>query len=331
MEVEADGRLVTVTHPDKVFFSARGETKADLVRYYVAVGQAALLGVARRPTVLKRFPDGAGGAFFYQKRVPANRPEWVRVTTVTFPSGRHADELCPTEVAHLAWAANLGCLDLNPWAVRAEDLDHPDELRLDLDPQPGVPFGVVRQVALAAHQVLGEHALAGFPKTSGSRGMHVNVRIQPRWGFTEVRRAALALAREVERRLPHLATSAWWKQDRGERVLIDYNQNARDRTVASAYSVRANPEARVSCPLEWSEVPDVEPSDLTMATVPARLAQRGDPSAAIDEVAHCLDSLLDLAARDEREGLGDAPWPPHFPKQPGEPRRSRPTGRQPAG
>jgi len=324
VEVEAGGRRVTVTHPDKVFFSARGETKLDLVRYYLAVGPAALLGVERRPTVLKRFPDGAEGPFFYQKRAPARRPEWVGITTVTFPSGRHADELCPTEVAHLAWAANLGCIDLNPWAVRAEDLDHPDELRIDLDPQPGVPFEAVRAVALGARQVLEEHGLAGFPKTSGSRGMHVNVRIQRQWGFTEVRRAALALAREVERRLPTMATSAWWKQDRGERVLIDYNQNARDRTVASAYSVRANAQGRVSCPLDWSEVADVEPADLTLATVPTRLAERGDPSAAINDVAYCLDSLLDLAARDERDGLGDAPWPPHFPKQPGEPRRSRP-------
>jgi DNA ligase D len=325
VEVEADGHSVTVTNPDKVFFATRGETKLDLVRYYLAVGPGALRGVYQRPTVLKRFPHGAEGDFFYQKRVPAGRPPWIETVTVHFPSGRSAEELCPVDVAHIAWAANLGCLDLNPWPVRRGDVDHPDELRVDLDPQPGVEYAAVRRVALEARAVLGEHGLEGFPKTSGSRGMHVNVPIAARWDFTEVRRAALALAREVERRMPEVATSAWWKEERGVRVFIDYNQNARDRTVASAYSVRANPEGRVSCPLEWEEVPDAEPADLTLATVPARFAASGDPGAGIDDRRYDLTPLLELAARDEAGGLGDAPWPPHFAKQRGEPRRVAPS------
>jgi bifunctional non-homologous end joining protein LigD len=325
VEVEVDGRTVSVTNPEKVFFATRGETKLDLVHYYVAVGPGALRGVYLRPTVLKRFPNGAEGEFFYQKRVPAKRPGWIETVTVSFPSGRSAEELCPTDVAHIAWAANLGCLDLNPWPVRRDDVDHPDELRVDLDPQPGVPFDHVRKVALEARVLLEEHGLRGFPKTSGSRGMHINVPIQPRWGFTDVRRAALALARAVEREMPHVATSAWWKEQRGERVFIDYNQNARDRTVASAYSVRAFPDAPVSCPLEWDEVPDAEPSDLTLATVPDRFARLGDPAAAIDEHRCDLSGLLELAARDEAEGLGDAPWPPHFAKQRGEGRRVAPS------
>jgi bifunctional non-homologous end joining protein LigD len=325
VEVEVDGHTVTVTNPDKVFFATRGETKLDLVRYYLAVGPGALRGVRDRPTVLKRFPHGAEGEFFYQKRVPTSRPPWIETVTVAFPSGRFAEELCPVDVAHIAWAANLGCLDLNPWPVRRDDVDHPDEFRVDLDPQPGVAFDAVRAVALEVRAVLEEHGLKGFPKTSGSRGIHVNVRIERRWDFTEVRRAALALARAVERRMPTVATSAWWKEQRGERVFIDYNQNARDRTVASVYSVRANPEARVSCPLDWDEVPDAEPSDLTLATVPAQFAARGDPGAAIDDEHFDLGPLLELAARDEAEGLGDAPWPPHFAKQKGEPRRVAPT------
>jgi DNA ligase D len=325
INIEVDGHTLTISNPDKVFFSARGETKLDLVRYYFAVAPGALRGVRERPTVLKRFPDGAEGDFFYQKRVPAHRPPWLETVTVTFPSGRSAQELCPVDTAHILWAVNLGCLDLNPWPVRRADVDHPDELRVDLDPQPDVPFSAVRRVALEARAVLEEHTLVGFPKTSGSRGMHVNVRIEPRWGFTEVRRAALALAREVERRLPDVATSAWWKEQRGARVFIDYNQNARDRTVASAYSVRSNPEARVSCPVEWDEVADVEPGDLTIATVPARFASRGDPAAPIDDSAGDLSALLDLAHRDEVDGLGDAPWPPHFAKQRGEPHRAAPS------
>jgi len=329
VDLEIDQHTVRVTNPDKVFFSARGETKLDLVRYYVAIGSGALRGVRERPTVLKRYPDGAEGPFFYQKRVPSHRPEWIETVTVSFPSGRNAAELCPVDVAHIAWAANLGCLDLNPWPVRRADVDHPDELRIDLDPQPDVPFDAVRVTALEARLVLHEHGMSGFPKTSGSRGMHVNVPIEPRWGFTDVRRAALALAREVERRLPDIATSAWWKEQRGPRVFIDYNQNARDRTVASAYSVRANPEGRVSCPIEWEEVPDVDPGDLTIATVPARFAERGDSAEGIDDRRYDLSALLELAERDQREGLGDAPWPPHFAKQRGEPRRVAPSRARP--
>ena len=325
VELEASGRSVKVTNPDKVFFPARGETKLDLARYYVAVGEGALRGVRERPTVLKRYPDGATGEPFFQKRVPASRPEWIETVRVTFPSGRSADELCPVDVAHIVWAANLGCLDLNPWPVRRVDVDHPDELRVDLDPQPGVPYSSVRSVAACAGEVLEEHGLAGFPKTSGSRGIHVNVRVETRWDFTEVRRAALALAREIERRMPSVATSRWWKEQRGDRVFVDYNQNARDRTVASAYSVRANPEGRVSCPVTWDELRDADPADLTIATVPARFAAVGDPSAAIDDHAYSLDGLLELAARDEREGLGDEPWPPHFPKARGEPTRVAPS------
>jgi DNA ligase D len=324
-ELEVAGRTVQVTNPDKVFFPARGETKLDLARYYIAVGDGALRGVFERPTVMKRYPDGSTGEPFFQKRVPEKRPEWLETVRVTFPSGRHADELCPVDVAHLIWAVNLGCLDLNPWPVRRGDVDHPDELRVDLDPQPGVDFDVVRRVAGLIHEVLEEHHLVGFPKTSGSRGIHINVRIEPRWDFLGVRRAALAMARAVERRAPELATSKWWKEERGDRVFIDYNQNARDRTVASVYSVRANPEGRVSCPLEWDEVADVDPADLTLATVPARYAERGDLGAGIDDAVCSLDELLALADRDEAEGLGDEPWPPHFPKQAGEPRRVQPS------
>jgi bifunctional non-homologous end joining protein LigD len=324
-ELEVAGRTVRVTNPDKVFFPARGETKLDLARYYIAVGDGALRGVFERPTVMKRYPDGSTGEPFFQKRVPEKRPEWLETVRVTFPSGRHADELCPVDVAHLIWAVNLGCLDLNPWPVRRGDVDHPDELRVDLDPQPGVDFDVVRRVAGLIHEVLEEHHLVGFPKTSGSRGIHINVRIEPRWDFLGVRRAALAMARAVERRAPELATSKWWKEERGDRVFIDYNQNARDRTVASVYSVRANPEGRVSCPLEWDEVADVDPADLTLATVPARYAERGDLGAGIDDAVCSLDELLALADRDEAEGLGDEPWPPHFPKQAGEPRRVQPS------
>jgi len=326
VEVEVGGRTVAVTNPDKVFFSTRGETKLDLVRYYQAVGEGALVGVRERPTVLKRFPNGAEGDFFFQKRVPEKgRPPWLETVTVAFPSGRSAEELCPVDVAHVLWAVNLGCLDLNPWPVRRGDVDHPDELRVDLDPQPEVPFSDVRRVALCVREVLDEHALVGYPKTSGSRGLHVNVRVQARWDFLEVRRAALALGREVERRMPEVATTKWWKEERGRRVFIDYNQNARDRTVASAYSVRANPEGRVSCPIEWDEVADVAPEELTLATVPARYAERGDPGAAIDDLAFSLEPLLELARRDEAEGLGDAPWPPNFPKQASEPRRVQPS------
>jgi DNA ligase D len=325
--VKIGGRAVTVTNPAKVFFSTRGHTKLDLVQYYLSVAPGALVGVRGRPMTLKRYPDGAAGFFFFQKRAPTPRPAWIKTCRVSFPSGRSAEFAVCTDVAQLAWIINLGCIDLNPWPIRATDIDHPDELRVDLDPTPTASFADVRRVALLVREVLEAHGLRGFPKTSGSRGIHVNVRLEPRWSFQEVRRAALALAREVERRAPKLATSKWWKEER-HGVFIDYNQNARDRTVASAYSVRPNPEARVSCPLEWSEVAAVEPDDLRLDTVPARFKKRGDPGADIDRHAGRLDLLLDLAARDERGGLGDAPWPPHFPKQAGEPPRVQPSRRR---
>ncbi len=322
--VEVCGQELRVSSPSKVFFPERGLTKLDLVNYYVQCERAVVRHLRERPTVMKRWVDGVAGKPFFQKRVPDSAPEWLQTATVTFPSGRHARELVPNDAAHLVWGVNLGVIDWNPWPVRRSDLDHPDELRVDLDPGPGVPFSEVHEVALTVREVLTEHGLEGFPKTSGSRGMHIYVRIVPEQGFEEVRRAALALAREVERRMPHRATSRWWKEER-EGVFIDYNQNARDRTVASAYSVRAVADARVSCALGWEEVPDVDPAELTLETVPARLRELGDPSAGIDEHPERLESLLELAARDEREGLGDAPWPPHFRKQKGEPPRVQPS------
>jgi bifunctional non-homologous end joining protein LigD len=322
--IDVCGQEVRISNPSKVFFPERGFTKLDLVRYYLACEEAVVRHLRERPTVLKRWVDGVAGKPFFQKRVPDSAPEWLQTATVTFPSGRHARELVVNDGAHLAWGVNLGVIDWNPWPVRRADLDHPDELRIDLDPGPGVPFAEVREVALTVREVLADHGLRGYPKTSGSRGMHVYVRIVADQDFTEVRRSALALAREVERRMPGRATSRWWKEER-KGVFIDYNQNARDRTIASAYSVRAVPDARVSCPLEWEEVPDVEPADLRIETVPERLRERGDPSATIDDDPVPLDSLLELAARDEREGLGDAPWPPHFRKQPTEPPRVQPS------
>jgi len=322
--LHASGRELRVSNPDKLYFPKAGITKLDLVNYYLECEDAVVRHLRERPTVLKRWVDGVEGEAFFQKRVPDSAPEWLQTATVTFPSGRHARELVPNDAAHLVWGVNLGVIDWNPWPVRRNDLDHPDELRVDLDPGPEVPFSEVREVALVAGEVLDEHGLRGFPKTSGSRGIHVNVRVVPDQSFEEVRRAALALAREVERRMPGRATSRWWKEER-EGVFIDYNQNARDRTVASAYSVRAVADARVSCPLEWSEVADVEPEELRLTTVPARLRERGDPAAAIDEHAGSLDGLLELAARDELEGLGDAPWPPHFRKRSGEPKRVQPS------
>ena len=318
------GHEVRVSNPDKVFFPERGVTKLDLVNYHIECEQAVVRHLRERPTVMKRWVDGVGGEPFFQKRVPDSAPDWLQTATVTFPSGRHARELVPNDAAHLVWAVNLGVIDWNPWPVRRADLDHPDELRVDLDPTPEAPFAMVREVALGVREVLDEHGLRGFPKTSGSRGIHVYVRVKPEHGFQEVRRAALALAREVERRMPGRATSKWWKEER-EGVFIDYNQNARDRTVASAYSVRAVPDARVSCPLEWEEVAGVEPAELNIETVPVRLRERGDPSADIDKRSASLQPLLELAERDEREGLGDAPWPPHFRKQKGEPRRVQPS------
>ena len=325
VEIKAGGREVRLSSPSKVFFPEPGFTKGDLASYYVEVADAACRHLAERPTTMKRFPDGATGEFFFQKRVPKNAPDWLETATVHFPSGRSATELVGNDAAHLVWAVNLGVIDFNPWPARRSDLDHPDELRVDLDPTPDVGFEEVRRVALIVREVLADHGgLVGYPKTSGSRGIHVYVRVEPRWDFLEVRRAALALAREVERRAPKLATSKWWKEER-HGVFVDYNQNARDRTIASAYSVRPTPDARVSTPLEWDEVPDVEPAELRLDTVPSRLAERGDPSATIDDEHFSLDPLLELAARDEAEGLGDAPWPPHFPKQRGEPKRVQPS------
>jgi bifunctional non-homologous end joining protein LigD len=322
--VEACGRELRVSNPSKLFFPDAGLTKMDLVEYYLGCEEAVVRHLRERPTVMKRWVDGVAGKPFFQKRVPDSAPDWLQTATVTFPSGRHARELLPNDAAHLIWGINLGVIDWNPWPVRSADLDHPDELRVDLDPGPGVPFAEVREVALGVREVLDAHQLRGFPKTSGSRGIHIYVRINPEQGFEEVRRAALALAREVERRMPRRATSRWWKEER-EGVFIDYNQNARDRTVASAYSVRAVPDARVSCPLRWEEVADVEPAELTIQSVPGRLREHGDPSAAIDDDPGSLDGLLELAARDERDGLGDAPWPPHFRKQKNEPKRVQPS------
>jgi DNA ligase D-like protein (predicted polymerase) len=321
--IEAAGREVRLSSPSKVYFPEPGHTKRDLAGYYLAVADAACLHLRERPTTMKRFVEGITGEFFFQKRVPKNAPDWLQTATVKFPSGRSATELVANDAAHLIWAVNLGVIDFNPWPARRADLDHPDELRVDLDPTPESSFDEVRKVAIVVHETLTEHGLLGFPKTSGSRGIHVNVRVEPSWTFTEVRRAALALAREVERRTP-LATSKWWKEER-HGVFVDYNQNARDRTVASAWSVRPVADARVSTPVEWDEVPDVDPAELRLDTVPARLAERGDPSAAIDDVHHSLDSLLELADRDEAEGLGDAPWPPHFKKQKDEPKRVQPS------
>jgi DNA ligase D len=322
--IEIAGREVRLSNPGKLYFPAAGHAKRDLVDYYLAVADAALIHLRERPTVLKRYVDGIEGEPFFQKRVPDRAPEWLETATVRFPSGREARELVANDAAHLVWAVNLGVIDFNPWPVRRADLDAPDELRVDLDPTPEASWDDVRQVAMCVKSVLDDHGLVGFPKTSGSRGIHVNVRVVPEHGFTEVRRAALALAREVERRVPELATSKWWKEER-HGVFVDYNQNARDRTVASAWSVRPTPDARVSMPLTWDQVPAVEPADYTLATVPDLLAEHGDPHAAIDDDPGSLAELLDLARRDEDGGLGDAPWPPNFAKQPGEPKRVQPS------
>ncbi len=322
--LEVAGREVRITNPDKVFFPRRGYTKLDLVRYYLAVADAALLGVQRRPMVLKRFPDGAEAQAFFQKRAPTKRPDWIETARVSFPSGRFADLVVCDEPADLAWVVNLGCIDLNPWPVRDADVDHPDELRVDLDPTPEAGFTDVKRVALVVNDVLSELGYKTYPKTSGSRGIHINVRIQPLWDFSQLRRAALALAREVESRVPKIATSAWWKEER-HGVFIDYNQNARDRTVASAYSLRPTPDARVSCPFEWDELAGVELGNYTIETVPSRLQERGDPAASIDDEAFSLEPLLGLVERHEQDGKGDAPWPPQFPKAEGEPPRVQPS------
>jgi bifunctional non-homologous end joining protein LigD len=318
------GKEVSVSNPQKVLFPEPNLTKLDLVQYYLAVADGALRGAGGRPNVLVRYPNGVGGEFFYQKRAPESRPAWVEVVELKFPSGRTAEEVVPRDAAALAWMANLACLELHPHPVRAEELDHPDELRVDLDPVPGIEWPQIQKVAHVVREVLDECGLVGWIKTSGSRGMHVIVRIEQRWTFPEVRRAALAMAREVERRAPKLATSKWWKEER-HGVFLDYNQNAKDRTVASAYSVRARADARVSAPIAWDELDDCDPADFTLRTMPARFANIGDPHAGIDDAPCVLDKLLELSAKQEKEGQGDAPWPPHYQKQEGEPARVQPS------
>jgi len=334
VETPAGVREVKVSNPEKTYFSGLPPghgRKIDLVEYYRSVADGVVRALFERPTVLKRHPDGAEGEAIYQKRVPENRPAWIETATVRFPSGRSATELCPVDVAHVMWAANLGTLDFHPWPSRRGQTEHPDELRIDLDPQPGSSYDDVRAVAVEVHEVLDEFGLTGFVKTSGSKGLHVYCRIEPRWDFRAVRRAALALGREVERRRPDIATSAWWKEERGERVFLDYNRMARDQTIASAYSVRARPTATVSAPLLWAELPHAEIADFTIATMPARFAELGDVHAGIDEAVSPLEPLLELVERQERDlGLGEAPYPPQFPKMEGEPLRSRPSVAGPA-
>src|SRR5438552_10589908 len=325
--LEVAGREVTITNPDKVFFAGAGTTKLDLVNYYLAVAEGAVRGVAGRPMALKRFPNGAQGEFFFQKRAPESRPEWIETVELAFPSGRTAHEIVVRDAAALAWVVNLGCIDLNPHPARADDLEHPDELRVDLDPVPGVEWGQILDVAMVTREALADLGLVGWAKASGSRGFHIYCRIEPRWTFPEVRRAAVALAREVERRAPDLATSKWWKEER-HGVFLDYNQNAKDRTIASAYSVRPTADARVSTPLTWDEVASCEAEAFTIDTVPNRFKQMGDPSKGIDEVVGSLDPLLELSGQHEAAGFGDAPWPPHFAKQEGEPARVPPPRRK---
>ncbi|HJP65545.1 MAG TPA: non-homologous end-joining DNA ligase [Actinomycetota bacterium] len=326
-ELELDGHEVVITNPDKVFFPRTGHTKLDLVQYYVAVAEGAIRGVDGRPMALKRYVNGADGEFFFQKRAPQSRPEWIEVVELSFPSGRTAHEIVVRNAAQLAWIVNLGCIDLNPHPVRADDLDRPDELRVDLDPVPGVEWPQILDVAMVTKETLEDFGLVGWPKTSGSRGFHVYARIERRWDFSQVRRAALALAREVERRAPDLATSKWWKEER-HGVFLDYNQNAKDRTVASAYSVRPTADARVSTPLQWDEVPGCDPAAFTIDTVPERFAATGDPSAGIDGAIGSLEALLELSDQHEAAGFADAPWPPQYAKQPGEPRRVQPSKRR---
>jgi DNA ligase D len=339
--VDAGGREVRVTSPDRVIFPATERspalTKLDVVEYYLAVGEGIMRAVGRRPTTLERWPKGVhsgivvstrekgGGDAFFQKRVPRGAPEWVRTARIDFPSGRHANEVCPTEIAVVAWAAQMGTITFHPWPVREGDVDHPDELRLDLDPQEGTGFDDAVRVAAEARLLLEELGYAGFPKTSGGRGVHIYVRIEPRWSFTEVRHAAIAFGRELERRLSGEVTTKWWKEERGERIFVDYNQNARDRTIASAYSVRPKPGAPVSAPVTWEELPEITPEDFTVATLPARFAAVGDLHAEIDDVVHSLQPLLDLYERDAAEGAADMPYPPSYPKMPGEPRRVQPS------
>jgi DNA ligase D len=339
--VDAGGREVRVSSPDRVIFPATERTgaltKLDVVEYYLAVGEGIMRAVGRRPTTLERWPKGVlpgivistrmerGGDAFFQKRVPKGAPEWVKTARIDFPSGRHADEVCPTELAVVAWAAQMGTITFHPWPVREDDVDHPDELRLDLDPQEGTDFEDAVRVAAEAQALLEELGYVGFPKTSGGRGVHIYVRIEPRWSFTEVRHAAIAFGRELERRLPGQVTTKWWKEERGERIFVDYNQNARDRTIASAYSVRPKPGAPVSAPVSWDELTEVAPEDFTVATLPARFAEVGDRHAAIDDVSYSLQPLLEMYERDEAEGEGDMPYPPSYPKMEGEPKRVQPS------
>jgi bifunctional non-homologous end joining protein LigD len=325
--LQVDGREVAITNPGKLLFREAGVTKLDLARYYLAVAPGALRGAGGRPCILVRYPNGIESEFFFQKRVPAARPDWIEVAQIRFPSGRTAEEIVPRDAASLAWLANLACIELHPHPVRADDVDHPDELRVDLDPVPGVKWRQIREVAGVVQAVLGDFGLTGWPKTSGSRGVHILVRIEQCWTFDQVRRAALALAREVERRAPKLATSKWWKEER-HGVFVDYNQNAKDRTVASAYSVRPKPDARVSAPVTWEELAACDPADFTLKTMPARFERIGDPHEGIDAAVCSLQGLLDLSARQERDGQGDAPWPPHYRKQSGEPPRAQPSRRR---
>jgi DNA ligase D len=339
--VDAGRRDLRVSSPDRVIFPKTKRTgavtKLDVVKYYLAVGDGIMRAVERRPTTLERWPKGVhpgivvstrekgGGDAFYQKRIPKGAPDYVQTARIEFPSGRHADEICPTEVAVVGWAAQMGTITFHPWPVRSDDVDHPDELRIDLDPQPGTDFEDAVRVAAEARVLVDELGYAGFPKTSGGRGVHIYIRIEPRWTFTDVRHAAIAFGRELERRLPGQVTTKWWKEERGERIFIDYNQNARDRTIASAYSVRPKPGAPVSAPLTWDELPDVAPEDFTVATMPARFAEVGDRHAAIDDAHHSLQPLLDMYEHDEAEGDGDMPYPPDYPKMPGEPKRVQPS------
>jgi DNA ligase D-like protein (predicted polymerase) len=321
------GREIAISNPRKVLFPEAGYTKLDVAQYYLAVADGALRGAGNRPNVLVRYPNGIDGEFFYQKRAPESRPPWIEVVELKFPSGRTAEEVVPRDAATLVWMANLACLELHPHPVRADDVDHPDELRVDLDPVPGVTWDQIREVARVVRATLADFDLVGWPKTSGSRGMHVYVRIEQRWTFPQVRRAALAFAREVERRAPGLATSKWWKEER-HGVFLDYNQNAKDRTIAAAYSIRPRPDARVSAPLLWDEIDGCEPGDFTIATMPGRFADGGDRHAGIDSRVCSIERLLELSARQEKEGQGDAPWPPHYQKQPGEPARVQPSRRR---
>jgi DNA ligase D len=327
VEVQVGGRVVKVTNPDRVYFPARGETKLDLVNYYLSVGDGIVRALYERPCMLHRFPEGVGASEkIYQKRLPKGAPEWVETVEVSFPSGRTADELCVTELASVVWAVQMSTVEFHPWHTRRDAVEQPDELRIDLDPQPGTDFGDAKRAAAVVHEVLSELGWTGWPKTSGNRGVHVYVRIKPDFGFKEVRRAALAFAREVERRAPQLVTTAWWKEERGEKVFVDFNQNAKDRTIAAAYSVRGFPHGPVSAPVTWDELPDVETEDFTIATVPARFAKLGDLHAGIDDVHYDIEPLLEWSERDEREhGLGEAPYPPNYPKMEGEPMRVQPS------